>query len=410
MISLAKEGTDFRIYCHRKAKEHFKSIPRHSADQCVPDCIFLHSAKNYREVEPFAVLVKVGPLRSKGWGSAPDALITAPRFKRLIHCVWSACADEDDFGYDPTLVSGGTAPSSSGGNSRVVFLRPTSTRWTKTLSAIGDGVGEMEEDIDDLRVFRELSKSGDLRKAVCVQIDEDRGILVAPESRVPSYDPATSDQEAVDFRSPSETLDEGMFIITSDLDEPNGVGRKAAEGRYSKIWKAHLRKELSRDSRALLRRLRAGGIELRHLRYDVMRWCQPTSTVIHSPKIEDHFRILINVLDFDTGNQAERGKHHEWWVYAWREIRESRGEAIQIGMQEHEILNQHLVHALRGQLGLIRERSRNADAFLIDLAAEQLPEGVAQFHKVLGIDEGFLAPSIALRMTCKLDDIEQWRV
>jgi len=51
----------------------------------------------------------VGPLRSKGWGSAPDAILSAPRFARLIQIVWSGCGDEEDFGYDPVAVQGSTA-------------------------------------------------------------------------------------------------------------------------------------------------------------------------------------------------------------------------------------------------------------------------------------------------------------
>src|SRR5262245_16494152 len=90
-------GLVWRIYCHRRARADFESI--FATDPLPPD-VFLHSVKDYREVVPFDVLVKVGPLRSKGWGSAPDALLSAPRFSKMVQIVWSGCGDEDDFGYD----------------------------------------------------------------------------------------------------------------------------------------------------------------------------------------------------------------------------------------------------------------------------------------------------------------------
>jgi len=64
-------------------------------------------------VKPFEVLIKMGPLRSKGWGSAPDAIVSAPRFGTLVQIVWAGCADEDDFGYDPVAARVGNvvAPS-----------------------------------------------------------------------------------------------------------------------------------------------------------------------------------------------------------------------------------------------------------------------------------------------------------
>jgi hypothetical protein len=112
---LESDGSDWKIYCHRKARPHFESI--FTTDQLPPD-VFLHSVKDYREVGPFEVLVKVGPLRSKGWGSAPDALLSAPRFSKMVQIVWSGCGDEDDFGYDPAgIVSGSIGqPGSSAAN------------------------------------------------------------------------------------------------------------------------------------------------------------------------------------------------------------------------------------------------------------------------------------------------------
>ena len=81
---LLSQGRTFRIYCHRRARSHFESLLVLSGELPIPENAFLHSVREYRETKPFDVLIKVGPLRTRGWGSAPDALLTAPRFGTLV--------------------------------------------------------------------------------------------------------------------------------------------------------------------------------------------------------------------------------------------------------------------------------------------------------------------------------------
>ena len=83
----------FKIYCHRVARTHFESIFDAQPELLNLENAFLHSVRDYREAMPFDVLIKVGPLRTRGWGSAPDALVTAPRFKTLVQIVWAGCSE-----------------------------------------------------------------------------------------------------------------------------------------------------------------------------------------------------------------------------------------------------------------------------------------------------------------------------
>ena len=66
---LALERT-FKIYCHRQARIHFESILVPPKAPPFPENTFLHSVRDYRETGPFDVLIKIGPLRARGWGSA----------------------------------------------------------------------------------------------------------------------------------------------------------------------------------------------------------------------------------------------------------------------------------------------------------------------------------------------------
>lgn len=410
-LELRTLGTTFRIYCHRRAREHFKSILEMPRDEAIRDECFLHSAKGYRETEPFDTLIKVGPLRSNGWGAAPDALLTAPRFGRLMQIVWSGCADEEDFGYDPATTLAMVRPSAENVVPSDVSLHRSTTSWVRRITPVGDDLKETDRDVDDLKFFSELARYGDPRKAVFVQIDDRRGILFPPEARVPSFDPAALLEDAIDYRVPVETLDEGMFVIKPDLDEPDLGALRVAEGRYSVIWKNRLREAFMLDANGLLQGLRSAGIDLQHLRFCIKHWCKPPSTVIHAPQQRKHFEILIKTLGIDFDEPLPpRTARREWWQYGWTEIAKARGEAIQTGLQEQEIINEQLFDILRESLTTIGEQARANDNFVLKLPPEKSIEGAVQFYRVLTIEEGFLVPDIALRVVSDIEDIEQWRV
>ena len=396
----------WKVYCHRRARVHFESI--FAEAPLTPDD-FLHSVKDYRDAEPFDVLIKVGPLRSKGWGSAPDAIISAPRFERLVQIVWSGCGDEDDFGYDPAAPSGALPAGSRDAAQRTP---PRTAAWNRDVIHVGDSVADpVLADSDDLKYFFELARAADVRRATLVQIDDEDGILYPPHSQVAAFDPTPYSDQPIGYRQPGETLTEGMLLILPLLGAADLGALRAGEGHYSRIWKERLRAEFIRAGDDLLRRLRAAGIELRNLRSCVRQWCRPPSTVIHAPQQRRHFEMLIRVLQIDHDDPpATRTLRRPWWEYAWAEIGHARGEAIQTGMQEHEIIDEQLFVILNDLLPEIRGRAQAEDIFELQIPAARSLSGAVRFYKVRSIEEGFLVPDTILKQICDLDTIEQWRV
>jgi hypothetical protein len=379
-------------------------------EQLPSDC-FLHSVKDYRESAPFDVLIKVGPLRSKGWGAAPDAILTAPRFATLIQIVWAGCADEDDFGYDPVAqITTSAIPATTNGSAAG---SASAERWRRNVVQVGDSLAADESDIevDELKLFREMTRVGEMRRATLVQIDDQDGILYPPHSQVPSFDSALASEDPIAYRLPGETLSEAMFIIWPLLGAADLGGTHSGEGHYSRIWKEKLRDKFEYTPNDLLRRLREGGLELRHLRSCVRQWCRPASTVIHAPQQRRHFEILIKVLgvDHEPGASGARTLRHEWWEYAWSEIGHARGEAIQSGMQEHEIVDEQLFMILRDLLPEIRLKAGTQNVFEIQIPQDKPLEGGVRFYKALSIEEGFVVPDNLLKVISDLDTIEQWR-
>lgn len=402
-------GTAWKIYCHRRARPYFESI---FADHPLPADVFLHSVKDYREAEPFDVLVKVGPLRSKGWGSAPDAILSAPRFADMVQIVWSGCGDEDDFGYDPAGIIGGVAgaPASSAGADRA---GARTIRWRRDVIKVGDAadIAAAIADDDELRLFYALGRVAEVRRATLLEIDDEDGVLYPPHSQVSTFDPAPDADEPIGYCLPGETLSEGMYLIWPLLGAADLGAIRACEGHYSRIWKERLRDEVRRAPDDLVRRLRAAGIELRNLRSCVRQWCRPPSTVIHAPQQRRHFETLVRVLGIDHDAAPDkRTLRHPWWEYAWSEVGHARGEAIQTGIQEHEIVDEQLFVILNDLLPDIRRRAAEEPIFELEIPDGRDLTGAVRFYKIRSIEDGFLVPETMLKVICDLDTVEQWRV
>lgn len=130
----------FKIYCHRSTRPHFETIQNFESGFALRADHFLHSISEYRDSEIFDTLVKVGPLRSWGWGSVPDAIKSAPRFRRLVQLVWAGCADELGFGYDPVssqaVVSVGEAAQVASEEALVSRIP-----WTQRITRAGQPEG-----------------------------------------------------------------------------------------------------------------------------------------------------------------------------------------------------------------------------------------------------------------------------
>ena len=400
-------GSAWKIYCHRRARTHFESI--FADDPLRPD-VFLHSVKDYREAEPFDCLIKVGALRARGWGSSPDAVLSAPRFAKMVQIVWSGCSDEDGFGYDPAgiTVTSASAPTSADdpGGARAI-------RWRRDVIKVGDAadVAAASADADELKLFHALGRATEVRRATLVEIDSEDGILYPPHSEVSAFDPSPHADEPIDHRLPGETLAEGMFLIWPLLGDVDLGTIRAGEGRYSSVWRERLREEMRRAPNDLMKRLRGAGIELRNLRSCVTQWCRPPSRVIHAPQQRRHFEILVRVLGIDHDCTAtERTLRHSWWEYAWHEVGRTRGQAIQTGMQEHEITDEQLFLILNDLLPEIRRRAEAEQIFELEIPPGRGLTGAVRFWKVRSIESGFLVPDTMLKVICDLGMVEQWRV
>ena len=396
----------FRIICYRAARPHFESLGS-AGDQLFGPDVFLHSIVDYRNAPVFDVLIKMGPLRSRGWGAVPDALLTAPRFARLEQVVWSGCHDEEGFGYDPV-----EAPPEPADAPSPDSAAPANRRWHYTvLNQDGLVASDTQEmpDLDDLEILATTRRlEGETSRAVLVQIDGEHGIPYPPFTQVLSFAPDIEGSAAIATRLPSESLGVGMYIIVPALADVDLGGAQADEGSYSRQWKTRLVEAYFRDRAGLVNRLQHAGIELRLPHHAIRKWCTPASTVIHAPQQRRHFEALVRVLGLEEGD-TPLASGIPWWRRAWYEIAVSRGEAIQVGMQHQEIVYEELTKILAELLPTIRSLAETADHFLLDIPSTKSLSGRLRFYRVRSIEEGFQVPTQYLRSISDLSTVELWR-
>jgi hypothetical protein len=402
----------FKIYCHRRARPHFESLTRSGADPPLETANFLHSVRDYRDADLFDLLIKVGPLRPFGWGSVPDAILTAPRFSSLIQFVWSGCGDEAGFGYDPasSFIDGSSAVAADG--SQAVSITFGKISWIRHVSLSGEDLeGEIgpSTEVDDLRLFDDIDSHGEERAATLIKVDAAHGILYHPHSHVLSFDPDSTSREPIAWRVPGETLITGMYVVEPVVSKVDLGAVRAGHGHYSRIWKDELVKARKIEGFDLLSALTDGGIDLGNLSAAIDNWCRPPSTVIHAPRRVKHFEILLRVLGLEGRNELVAGrKSVPFWRLAWDEVRRSRGEAIQAGFQEHEIVDDELRGILTKLLPDVRQKAAVHERFELSIPATNDIKGTFIFHPVCGTEEGFRAPESALRAVLSLEAIEQW--
>lgn len=410
--ALLNDGNLFKIYCHRRARSLFENLLPSSEDGLLLQDIFLHSVRDYRESPPFDTLLKVGPLRARGWGSVPDAILTAPRFDKLVLFVWSGCKDESGFGYDPTSsdVQELKAPQNALGSSTISNYGPAD--WIEQASSLGEDLNiflENNQEIDELQMFSQSRQQGEKRPATLIQVDGEHGILFPPHTRILSFDPVEGNAESVSLRSPESNLVEGMFITLPIVNDVDLGGVQADPGHFNSVWRMKLEELWKVDEEILIKHLHDAGIELIRLDLAIKNWIRPPGTVLHAPQKLRHFKILLRILDIRDDEHSSPANQPPFWQLAWNEIRRSRGEAIQAGVQEHEIIDEELLVILTQLVPDIRSKAGQKDAFIISIPDRYGIKGLFLFFKVCGLEEGFRAAGADFKVVRELGAIDQWR-
>ena len=162
--------------------------------------------------------------------------------------------------------------------------------------------------------------------------------------------------------------------------------------------------------KGLLKLLNNAGVNLINLEQAIKNlWIKPTARVIHAPHSMNHFRILLNVLGFGEKMVQTRYGLRPFCELATLEIRRSRGEAIQTGLNEHEIVDEVLNNLLNDLIPEISSHASDDSSFKFTLDPDRGLSGVLYFYKILSIESGFTVPQNEIDRHVHIDLCDQWR-
>jgi hypothetical protein len=117
----------------------------------------------------------------------------------------------------------------------------------------------------------------------------------------------------------------------------------------------------------------------------------------------------MRILGVEEKSDESGIQQPAFWQRAWSEVRHSRGEAIQAGLEEHEIVDEQLLELARQMLPEIRMNASTGSGFRLPTPAGCELHGNLLFLPVLGIEEGFTVPTSELEVVLELREADQWR-
>ncbi len=394
-LSKAKiERKSVCIYSHRSGDALFRELGEELA--------YVHSPAEYRTLGHVDVMLKVGPLRSRGWGAVPHALITAPRFDVLAQFVWAGCNDEDGYGFDPVM--GLASVASKGIRVNYVGDQRQTTQSGSSGSSEKDSTLEFE---DEFSVFATAMLARETRRATLIQITNDEGILYPPHASALCFDPREGQGIRIKRQSIEDVLPQEMYLVRYSLFDDNETEIHAGYGEFSSLWKEALRRELRGDQDAFGTRLRKAGLHLDALLASSKYWAKAPTTVIHAPQKRGHFELLIRELHLQLLGEPVPTN---WWKLAWREVVASRAVAIQAGVHDHEVHESEVLNAMLELEDTVdSEFAAGHRNFTLPLSWGGRVQGLAYFDLIHALERGFMAPEKEVRIIQDIGSFEKWR-
>lgn len=414
ILSHLSTGEALSIYCPRTSRCLFEQLLSNARVSDDAPINYAHTAHQYARLPFVDALIKIGPLRSQGWGGCPDALVTAPRQKSLKNLVWRGSRDEDGFGFSP-LDGWRRRSESEDGSENEDGSAPggLSVRWNHYQIGALENADNDSENIFELDELTHLGGRRDLtgdtlRSCVVLWFAGARATLLPPEAKVIVVDSAF-DAVVSTVRAKDCVDIDGAVAVFPEIDEVE-LGRYSSAGtEVSRSWKSALKELYERNDMLLLNSLRDEGVDLKSLDKLIPNWFSSGKGVIQAPQSRVHFEALMRVLGYENKSVAARnGRKVAFWRAAWHEVAESRGKAIQSGQLASDIVNDQIVSLLEQNVDVVEEALQRGTT-RIDLTERTGLRGHLNVFEINGAEIGLMAPDTELRRVIPAERAAQWR-
>lgn len=309
-----------RFFCHRNCIDAFTSLGA-TPDQA------LTTTDSYRKADPFETLLKVGPVRSVGFGRMPEAILAAPRFVQFHQVTWACEHDEPAFG-EARMEPLGFSIASHWESQSHIFkcghplcdsIQPRSTE---------DG------DCFDEQIWTRISRiRGPTLRGTVLKLSGSRMLMQRPGSEIATYSPASG---RVVLKE-AEDVAEGDVILHHEHISLDLGPVATSDAPIVREWREALRVKYSHNTPLFLGELKRQGLRLVHLGSAVKAWMSN-----QRPQQEAHFEIVSRVIGWDAKQSRK----------VWRIFSEQHGAAVQHGLIGAALATEALVNALNGGASL----------------------------------------------------------
>ncbi len=379
-----------KIWCHKKEQEIYQDLFL-KCGIYLTDNNFISSLAEYRNVDVFEVLIRVGPLRSNGWSKLPQVIISSPKFIKLLQFSWADSLNEDGFGLDPVL-------------SNIDYLQKFESHETVVKNyvdfkeSVEDDTNEVVDDFVFLnerpvRVQKEIS-------CFLIEFPGDKGVMLTRGSHQLVF--INGDAGTISYKD-AEEIESGDFLILHDIEIDLGHDVLNVEGgKLAVLWKKELAELYKWKPGFLKRKMKEAGINLRDLDRAANKWIQYDGGVICGPQSKIDFKFLI-----DSVLTGVLGKYT--WKDAWNEIEKSRVHAIQDGKIESAIVNEQLTSELNTDISQIKELCSSGEIFRRGVKQSSGLSGTVRFYPVTSVSAGFNAPNKKIGEICRTILFECYR-
>ncbi len=384
---------ELKIWCHKREQQTYIDL-FYSENIYLTDKNFISSLAEYRKSDLFKTLIRLGPLRTNGWSKTPSAIITAPRYKKLIRLLWSHSLDEEFFGVEPVIGS----PN---------FMDRFKRSEHKSVESIQlDSINNFNSisytvDDDDFKFLGDRPPARLQNNCTCILIEfpENIGVLLALGSNQLIFD----DKRVFSYKN-AKNIQSGDYLLFNDIKADFGSNNLTTK-RYklAALWKDILKEKYHQDSQRLINKLKISGINLHNLDNAIKRWMQIDNEVISAPKSKLHFELLLKEILIGSNIEIK-------WQQAWADIHGSRVNAILSGRIEHSIVNDQLLEELKKNKQSIFEKCIHGDFFREKLNQKSGLSGAISFFPVIDISTGFKAPQEKLENRRPISELELYRI
>jgi hypothetical protein len=312
---------DLRFYCHRSAVDAYLALGA-SDDQAIvtPDA--------YRKSGVFDALMKVGPIRSIGFGRMPESIIASPRFTSLRQIAWAEDTDEPAFSEAHMEPLGVNVASHWELRNQVVRCRHAqcASGWAK--------VEEHDDDFDQLIRTRISRSGGSTLRGTILRLSGSRSLTQRPGSEIATFVPTSGRVQLKE----AEDVDEGDIVLRHAHISLDLGPVATTNDPIVREWREALRHKHSHNTPLFLGELKKQGIHLVHLGAAVNAWMTN-----QRPQQEVHFEIVSRVIGWEPSKYRK----------VWKIFSDQHGAAVQHGQIGAQLAIEALVKTLNGEQSLL---------------------------------------------------------